>query len=474
MKSIRERVTEPFYYLKDKNSEKSTLIILASNHRKGKRFVYSTSKKIEPQDWDEKKRRAKNRIDRKDLKDLNEFIDELKLLITQVLRVDQTIEHKDLKNRLDEWQNRGCKKSVMPSFTEYMKIKIREIEDQNVKDFRTILKYRSTINKLVDYEADRVVSLTFESISDKWCKDFISFLRGRAESGISDNTLNKDVGIIKLFMKYAAKDTIIIDGKEVHYHESNKYLDISIKRVKTTKQFLKLHELRQLMNHRPIAKSHQVVLDYWLFMAFTGLRISDALRFDKSCILDIDGKRVIQLQTFKGRNVKDDTTVTIPLLPEAEEILQRNGGELPKPLSQQKHNDYIKLIVAKAGITRVDEKHKQSINGPSKSFTVNVASKLSSHSARYSFINFMVNNFKIPLMDLKKITGHESIKVLEGYEDGDHLDNAFNVGSIIEEKNNEQSEIEAKANEIEELKEKLRRLEQDQNKEKRDNNLKAV
>ena len=60
----------------------------------------------------------------------------------------------------------------------------------------------------------------------------------------------------------------------------------------------------------------------------------------------------INLRYLKVHTQKTDETVSIPLHWTIEEILSKNNGGLPKIISNQKMNEYLKILGYKAGITQ--------------------------------------------------------------------------------------------------------------------------
>ncbi len=428
MKQVRRRISRPRYNLKNPNGKESTLILLVYRYNPHKKFVYSTGKKVHPKYW--KEGQAKENLKNPTHRELNIFLGELLVHVQKIVSSEPTISTEDLKKRLDKWQGLGGKEEYIPLFTEYMKIKIRKSE----KDYRTIQKYKTTWNKLNEYSEERGVTLTFEAITIDWKNDFVNYLRSSAKKGVSDNTLNKHIQIVAKFMKEAQRERIAINGILQPYHDNSQYLypEFKVKRVKTTKHFLELSELKQLIRYEPKSESHQIVKDYWLLMAFTGLRVSDVRKLSIKHIQLNDGMSVIRMNTFKGRNTKADNEVVIPLLDEANKILVKYDFQMPEPLSEQKHNTYIKTIIDNAEINRL-VLNKQNVNGEQKEEQVKLSSKITNHSARYSFINFMLNDYQISPLQLTKITG-QSLDVLMGYERGDKKKNAVQVLKTIQSK----------------------------------------
>lgn len=128
------------------------------------------------------------------------------------------------------------------------------------------------------------------------------------------------------------------------------------------------------------------VRDLFIFQCFTGLSYIDLMAFSPEWIREIDGYKV-----FSDNRSKTDVGFLSILLPEAEEVLKRYDGKLPK-LSNQKYNDYLKLIETATGI----RKH------------------LTTHVARHTFATYLLNK-DIPIETVSKAVGHTSIKQTQHY-----------------------------------------------------------
>lgn len=266
--------------------------------------------------------------------------------------------------------------------------------------------------------------MTFDNITLEFKKSFVKWLYTNGVK--SQNTVNKIISTIKQFMVEAANETTAIDGELVKYHSNQSHLhkDFGVKRVKTSKVFLELTDLDQIAECDLTTKpSYAIVRDYFLISSYTGLRISDLYTLNSDHISD--DKKTITLHTFKGRKTKADNEVVIPILPELTEILERYDYQLPECLSEQKHNDYIKEICK---LAKVDRKvlHKESIKGEIKETKIPIWSKVTNHTGRFTFINFMLNDYGVSPLELQKITG-QSLSVLMGYERGNKDKNARKV-----------------------------------------------
>ena len=103
-------------------------------------------------------------------------------------------------------------------------------------------------------------------------------------------------------------------------------------------------------------------------------------------ISEVSGKKVI----LSNRQKTEQCYVTL-LLPIAESILKKYNYLLPK-ISNQKYNDYLKLIAAGVGINK----------------------NITSHTARHTFATFLINK-GVPIESVSKALGHANIGMTEHY-----------------------------------------------------------
>jgi integrase len=431
----RRKIRLPRFNLKEPKSKYDTLIYLIYRYKLNSggeplRLKYSTTKKVKPKYW-KNSEAIENSLTLSDNqrarhKELNSFLRSLKNEAIRIVSVEPHISPIEFKNRLDVLNGINIPtESIIPSLPEFM---TTYIEKANV-DQRTKDKFLGTQRKLKQYEVERSVTVTFDFVNVDFSRDFQKYLY---KNGVqSQNTISKHFQIIRQMMSEAEIESISINGKLNPLHTNKDYnrKEFNIKRVKTTKHFLHLEELEILSKYKPDKESHNIVKDYFMAMCYTGLRISDITTLSKENFFkDSEGSEFIQLFTFKGRNTKSDNEVVIPVLPEMKVLMDKYNYRLPDALSEQKHNNYIKEIIKSAGIDRY-ALHKDATQGRIVE-TVSIADKISNHSGRYTFINFMMNDHGITAERMMKITG-QSLKVLLGYESGDKKKNAKAVLSKI-------------------------------------------
>lgn len=142
--------------------------------------------------------------------------------------------------------------------------------------------------------------------------------------------------------------------------------------------------------------------DWLIISCYTGQRVSDFLRFDKSMIRTESGKMLIEFT-----QVKTGKVMTLPLHTKVIEILNKRGGDFPRAISDQKYNDYIKFVCRIAGLTKkINGSRKNPVTNRKETGMFEKWELVSSHIGRRSF----ATNFfgTVPTSLLVFATGHST------------------------------------------------------------------
>lgn len=430
IKQKRVRRSEPRFNIESKADRKTpSLLFLVYRYKQAPEnktvlLKYSTGLKIPKANFDQKLQRTKIgvRFSQVDSERANKLIRKIYDGCLMILESNPSIAKGEFKLELDYLlgvEKRPLSKNEY-SVLDYFNLYIRNSRN----DERTIMKYMAAKNHFSEFEIKINSGPTyFDQINPEFAERFSKYLFKTKKHSI--NNASKIIQILRQVIK---------DAYENGYHQNHAFQSdrFLVKRVKTTKHFLELDELVKLKN-LDLSDNESLSNTRWLWLigAYTGLRISDLKILNKSHFKNVDGVEVIDINTFKGRNSKDNKVI-IPILPQLKEILEQLDYELPKSYSVQKMNDYIKDVCEIAELNRNVET-TISKSGKIKIVQTPLFKKITNHSSRYTFINIMVNDFEIPAFQLKKITG-QSLKTLEGYERGNKSKNAVKVQGKVKKK----------------------------------------
>ena len=167
----------------------------------------------------------------------------------------------------------------------------------------------------------------------------------------------------------------------------NPYDDFKIVRGKSKEPtWLTEDEMKLIENWKPVSDKLSKVRDIFVFQSYTGLAYVDVLNFDKSKIEVQTGKEIIR----SSRTKTNEAFISL-LLPKAKAILEKYDYCLPV-ITNQKYNDYLKLVGAGAGLSKV----------------------LTSHVARHTYATYLINN-GISILTVSKALGHSNTKMSEHY-----------------------------------------------------------
>jgi integrase len=274
--------------------------------------------------------------------------------------------------------------------------------ESNVKGWTpgTVTKLRTICNHLKEFQDSRRIKITFESIDQKFYRQFVEFLQNDKDH--INNTVMKDLKVFKWFLNWATRQKL---------NKNLAYKDFQIE-LKTTKNqniiFLTWPELQHLYN-LPVKQQYlDRVRDIFVFQCFTGLRYSDVYNLKKSAIKD----GFIQTTT-----IKTGETLTIELNNYSRAILEKYK-DLPTDrvlpvISNQNYNEYLKELGKLAGIDTPETiVHYQ--GAERKERTVPKYELLTSHTGRKSFITNGLY-LGIPAEVIMQWTGHKDHRTMEAY-----------------------------------------------------------
>jgi integrase len=254
------------------------------------------------------------------------------------------------------------------------------------------------------FQEHRKKIIYIKDINDKFKNEFIAYYK---KEGYSKNTMQRELVMIKTFCKHAK-----YLGLEVHHQMDG----LRLEREKVEKIYLDLSELEALkkLDNTKLSESLLNARDWLIISCYTGQRVSDFLRFTKEMIRIENGKHLLEFTQRKTNKI-----MTIPLHNEVLAILDKREGNFPYSISDQKYNDYIKLVCRAAKINKPTKGSKKvETEEGSKKYRKKGGiypkwELISSHVGRRS----LATNFygKIPTSYLIYMTGHSTEELFLSY-----------------------------------------------------------
>lgn len=389
------------FVLKEPTAKEETLIYLFYNYA-NQRLKYSTGEKINPKFWNSTKQRAKETLQFPEYPEFNQRLNNIETAVNnsyrRLLNNKETITvdalRKELKKELGE-------EKLTSKSNDFIKFVESEVELMKLdKKDASIQVYGALLNHLKVFSETRRYKLTFDTINLEFYEMFKNFLFN--DKKLLNNTVGKHIKNLKTFLNIATEKGV---NENLAYKSKHfKAMEEDVDHIYLTDEELEL--LRKCnLNHKPYLDR---VRDLFLIGCHTGLRFSDFTQLKKENLFQ-KGDRF----EFKVITQKTNEKVVIPVKLVVKEILDKYEGVIPRAISNQKMNVYLKELGEVAGID------KQTIikRTSGKNIIETICPKyklISTHTARRSFAtNAFLNN--VPTISIMKITGHRTEKAFMKY-----------------------------------------------------------
>lgn len=387
------------FYLFDNEAKEETYIYLRIAQLKKTYKIY-TDLKIKPKDWNTNTQEVRKSY--VGYSDFNQLLNERKTALKELhlkLLNEKTFSIELLRRLFYEKYEKvekeeGDNFKTLSSFAKHYVETIKSVKKNN-----TVLHNKQTLKLLNEFETSKRKKITFERVNLDFYNDFIDFLTTNKK--YSPNTIGKHIANIKLFMNEATERGF------------NTKLDYKSKRFKVTGEtvesiYLTEDELIRVYDH-DFSKNKRLdqTRDLFIIGCFTGLRFSD---FSQLKIENINEDAI------KVKTQKTGQTVVIPIHWTVKNILEKyeqTSIGLPRPLSNQKMNEYLKEIGAIVGINS-EVLIDNTKGGLRVQKTVCKYDLITTHTARRSFAtNLFKSGFSS--IGIMKITGHKTEKSFMKY-----------------------------------------------------------
>jgi site-specific recombinase XerD len=371
-----------------KQQKKDPATVFARISVNGRRCEISLKKKVNPQNWDENKGKARGT--KEEIRKLNEHIERVRTLIAdgyhelvqqkKVITVDAV---KSLFLGADE------NEITLIKLGDYHNTEMNDkLADGTMKNYYTTQKYIAKFLKEKYHRSD----ISLAEMNYKFILDFETFLSKRRpkdhQKPLHNNGIMKHIERLckmvnmAITMDWLAKDPF--SKYKLHFDKVERF-------------FLTKEELSAIENKKFTIERLQLVKDLFLFSCYTGLAYIDTMNLTAGNIVKgIDGNDWL----ITSRQ-KTDTDVRIPLLPQAEELIKKyqdhpkavNYGTLFPVISNQKMNAYLKEIADLCNINKA----------------------ITFHIARHTFATTITLSNGVPIESVSKMLGHTTIRSTQVY-----------------------------------------------------------
>ncbi len=219
--------------------------------------------------------------------------------------------------------------SIMPYVAELVKNLKGKFSDQTLESYT--------------FEASRLESfrpgMTFDDVTPQTLRQFEAFLRSQ---NLSTNTIHKVWKRLRKFFNSAVRDGVTSNYPFSHY-DNPKYRQ-------TDRTYLTEAEVNQVeaVLKLPIAEYHYRAAVFFLLGCYSGLRVSDWIRFNESMV---QGDRLIL------RAKKNGELVSMKIHTKLKKIIAEIITGNLRMDSEQKTNEYLKAVGRIAGLSKTLTTH---------------------------------------------------------------------------------------------------------------------
>jgi integrase len=333
--------------------------------------------------------------------ELDEQLNHLEKLVLTEFSKSTHIDKKWLTSLLDTYYEPTVKKAIPSTVLDYFPIYLDSMRNQVTKT--TLTRYGTTYAFLKRYIEDTGENPRIDEVDPHFLMAFEDYAY---DQDYAINTVNKYFSVIKSLCKHA----FMYHGVPI----SQKFDLIKLKTFKAPVVYLNFEELKIInsIEEDKLGDRLSNVRDWLIISCFTGQRISDFMRFNIKDIREESGEKVIDIIQQKGNK-----STSIPLLEPVLKIMDKYDGNFPRPISDQKFNDYVKEVakiagldeVIKGGVVRLyDDGRKRKEFGEFPKYEL-----ITSHIGRRSFATNLYGKIRTP--KIMNITGHSKESTFLGY-----------------------------------------------------------
>ena len=297
-----------------------------------------------------------------------------------LVKEDQVINAQKIKSRY--------LKSDQQHFTLTYLINYHKEKMDKILKYGTMKNYYTTESYLKKYLKTHlnISDIYLKQVDYQFTLGFESFLR--ALPGLHNNGVMKHMERFKKLMGLAG---------DLDWIEKNPSKKFKLRFEQVDMVYLNKTELEKIKSEILEKTVLSINRDIFIFSCYTGLTYADVKGLKNHHLqIGIDGKNWIYT-----RRSKTNTAVRIPILKEAQEILDRykghpkiDGTEKLLPVySNQKTNEYLREVTDKLKIKK----------------------KLSFHTARHTFATTVTLANGVPIETVSKLLGHTKISTTQIY-----------------------------------------------------------
>lgn len=342
----------------------------------------TTNKRIEPEYWLESGKVVKH----PDAKQINKHLDAFKNKINSA--------YSELYIAQQEITLEAIKALVLgePVAPKHTLLSVAKEHDEHFKSMLGIKfspgsykNYKTTLKYLLEFVPSHTgkTDIPLTAVNYKFCEAFFTYLTTKKEC--HTNGANKQLQRLKKIVNYSIK---------LGYIQTNPMAAFTLQFEPVNKVALTVPELERIRNLDLQRETLEQVRDVFLMQCYTGLSYADIKLLAPKHL----SKAENDTYWIHMERQKTKVAFAIPLLQPALAILQkyvpknRSDKPLLPVLSNQKMNDYLKIIQELAGISK----------------------NITTHLARHSFATVALSN-GVPIETVSRLLGHTKLTTTQIY-----------------------------------------------------------
>jgi site-specific recombinase XerD len=376
-----------FHIVKKKQDKRGLAPIYLRLTVNRKRKEYSITRRIQPEYWNVKleKVMGKNPTE----KEINTHINNIRHKLYKIHQVlsdnDEPISALRMIKEL-KGETKHKSKMVLEVFKEHNeqmdRLSGKSISKSTAKRYWTCFNH---VEQFIheEYKAD---DYQMKDIDHQFVTKFEYFLKTKREC--NHNSALKYVNNFKKIIRIALAN---------QWMDRDPFYNYKVQFETVEREFLNEEEVQKLLDKDLHLDRLKLVRDMFVFSCYTGLAYSDVKKLSSADITrGIDGGKWIRIKRTKTKSLS-----SIPLLPVAEEIIERyqdhpevkKGNCILPVLSNQKSNAFLKEIAMMCGINK----------------------PLTTHLARHTFATTITLTNGVPIESVSKMLGHKDLRTTQHY-----------------------------------------------------------
>lgn len=374
------KITILFIIAKSRLNQKGKCSIRCRITYKQERYEFATGFFIYPNHWYSKLQQAKPPNEE------NTFVNTELSLIKN--KINQAFLYLQMKNDNFSVNDISLQMKGKTTKKEFGIIEVYDMYNQRIKKLVgielklvTYKKYIESRNHLLDFVKWKFKDRDFKlrDLKFNFITDYEYYLK--TEKNLQQSTLNKAIQRFRKVLQYAISQD---------YLDKDPFGIYKPLKIKKEVVYLSVFELSNLEKQTFSQIRLNNVQDLFIFCCYTGLAFNEMVRLEKQHIqIGFDGINWIKMKREKTQRI-----ISIPILPKAQEIIDRYSSESSRifpTISNQKFNSYLKEI---ADITGIEK-------------------RLTHHIARKTFASTVLLYNDVPMEIVSELLGHSNMVITQ-------------------------------------------------------------